>query len=602
NQNGLDTADDAELDSYLDNRYLNSISNDRTLRNITNNIFSVLINIEQAAHLPNIYNQHDNTHTAPNPYVTYAIADSNHLCRTQVLTLTAKPQWNHQQSVKLSIEHLFNEKKVFILKVWHKINADIESIPEKSGDKVLGFVSIDLSPLLSGLQQISGWYNIVDTVGNVQGQLKISMTPQDDLFEFKRMKYNSQQYQPKLDSARSTSTKSGTIPSLTLNDLSARSSNGATASLNSSTIEDETNKESFLRNNLRRQLGELDVMTERLKARYYSNSETSSTSRINSASSVPTINLLNLPLNKNPISQDTDSTHSTATSTIQRDLLEQFPESLSGKPLISNGLNVTDVLCLHNDQVRLAQELVAKANHLLEASKDFFEKPPIVPTPPISSTIVENKSVKSFSPPPMLPNFNSTKEFRTEDYSPRINAINEHINNSFEQHQHLNDSIIWSDDEDDEHDQSFLPIGLPPMHHRSLTSDVHNESLHHPVYSPDITMNNNQNPYKSTSYDRQSPEPQSSSSDTSIVDDTNTQTNQIDSSNRKKASLKFFQSNHEMEVSMKQLSQALTTSTTNSTSNNLIRTIHERVHSKLPAEITNTKRIEQIFHTKYPSN
>ncbi|CAF5147373.1 unnamed protein product, partial [Rotaria magnacalcarata] len=136
----------------------------------------------------------------------------------------------------------------------------------------------------------------------------------------------------------------------------------------------------------------------------------------------------------------------------------------------------------------------------------------------------------------------------------------------------------------------------------SLTSDVHNESLHHPVYSPDITMNNNQNPYKSTSYDRQSPEPQSSSSDTSIVDDTNTQTNQIDSSNRKKASLKFFQSNHEMEVSMKQLSQALTTSTTNSTSNNLIRTIHERVHSKLPAEITNTKRIEQIFHTKYPSN
>ncbi|CAF3248775.1 unnamed protein product [Rotaria socialis] len=656
NQNGLDTADDAELDSYLDNRYLNSISNDRTLRNITNNIFSVLINIEQAAHLPNIYNQHDNTHTPPNPYVTYATADSNHLCRTQVLTLTAKPQWNHQQSVKLSIEHLFNEKKVFILKVWHKINADIESIPEKSGDKVLGFVSIDLSPLLSGLQQISGWYNIVDTVGNVQGQLKISMTPQDDLFEFKRMKYNSQQYQPKLDSVRSTSIKSGTIPSLTLNDLSARSSNGATASLNSSTIEDETNKESFLRNNLRRQLGELDVMTERLKARYYSNSETSSTSRINSASSVPAINLLNLPLNKNPISQDTDSTHSTATSTIQRDLLEQFPESLSGKPLISNGLNVTDVLCLHNDQVRLAQELVAKANHLLEASKDFFEKPPTVPTPPVSSTIVEKTSVTSFSPPPMLPNFNSTKEFRTEDYSPRINTTNEHVNNSFEEHQHLNDSIIWSDDEDNEHDQSFLPIGLPPTHHRSvkatsitsplhaedkstldeqqddidiihirplnnlsafnfdcqqmnaerltgsLTSDVHNESLHRPVYSPDITMNNNQNPYKSTSYDRQSPERQSSSSDTSIIDGTNTQTNQIDSSNRKKTSLNFFQSNHEMEVSMKQLSQALTTSATNSTSNNLIRTIHERVHSKLPIEITNTKRIEQIFHTKYPSS
>jgi hypothetical protein len=94
---------------------------------------------------------------------------------------------------------------------------------EKSGDKVLGFVSIDLSPLLSGLQQISGWYNISDSSGNVQGQLKISITPQEDLFELKRMKYNSKQYQPKLDSHRSTSTNSGSVSTLVFNDLSARS-------------------------------------------------------------------------------------------------------------------------------------------------------------------------------------------------------------------------------------------------------------------------------------------------------------------------------------------------------------------------------------------
>ncbi len=95
---------------------------------------------------------------------------------------------------------------------------------EKSGDKVLGFVSIDLSPLLSGLQQISGWYNIVDTVGNVQGQLKISIVPQEDLFELKRFKYNSNQKQTKADSYRSASTiSSGNIPSLIISDLSARS-------------------------------------------------------------------------------------------------------------------------------------------------------------------------------------------------------------------------------------------------------------------------------------------------------------------------------------------------------------------------------------------
>lgn len=182
-----------------------------------------------------------NAHVAPNPYVTYSTADSHHLCRTQILTSTNKPIWNYQQSVKLAVEHLFNDKKTFILKVWHKVNADIETIPgktqplalieihhcfyctEKSGDKVLGFVSIDLSPLLSGLQQISGWYNIVDTVGNVQGQLKISLVPQEDLFELKRLKYNSTSHSTKTDSHRSTSTISSTIPPLLISDLSARS-------------------------------------------------------------------------------------------------------------------------------------------------------------------------------------------------------------------------------------------------------------------------------------------------------------------------------------------------------------------------------------------
>ncbi|CAF1190222.1 unnamed protein product [Rotaria sordida] len=662
NRNDLDTSNDIELDSYLENRHLNLISNDRALRTMTNNIFSVLVNIEQATHLPNIYSQNENIHTPPNPYVTYSTADSNHLCRTQVLTSTIKPQWNYQQSIKLSIEHLFNEKKVFLLKVWHKINADIESIPEKSGDKVLGFVSIDLSPLLSGLQQISGWYNIIDTIGNVQGQLKINIIPQQDLFEFKRMKYNSKQYQPKLDTHRSTSTRTENISSLNLNDLSSRSSNVGSTNLNSSIIDDENNKQSFLMNNLRRQLGELDVITERLKARYYSNSEISSTittSRNSSVSSVPQLISLNLPLTTNSIHQNTDNTHST--TTIQKNLLEQFPESLSGKPLMSNGLNVTDVLSLHNDQVRLAQELMTKANHLLESSKDFFDKPPTVPIPPpISSTIIEKKSITSS--PPALPNFNATNEFQTTNNSSKIDTTHRHINNSFEQ-QHLNDSIIWSDEENDEHDQSFLPIGLPPIHHRSIIPTVVSSPLHveensthqeqqddidivhirplnnlsafnfdcqqmnaerlngsltngaytelsrHTVHASDITTtNNNQNEYKKPSHevinssDYQSPEQQSSSSDTSIVDDTNTQMKRIDVSIRKKTLPNFFPSNHEMEVSIKQVSQALTTSATNPSSNNLIKTINERFHSKLPMEITNTKRIEQIFQTKYPSN
>ena len=186
-------------------------------------------------------------------------------------------------------------------------------------------------------------------------------------------------------------------------------------SVNTSVIDDETNKPSFLMNNLRRQLGELDVITERLKARYHSGSETSNSSVPPPPPPPPP--LLDLPI------QTMDSTR----STIQSDFLEQFPESLSGRPLISNGLNVTDVLSLHNDQVRLAQELMSKANHLLETSKDFFTKPSTPPPPP-PVTVVS---------PPALPTFDRT--------SPSHHSI--------------------VSDDDDEH---FLPIGLPPIQHRSL--------------------------------------------------------------------------------------------------------------------------------------
>jgi hypothetical protein len=168
-------------------------------------------------------------------------------------------------------------------------------------------------------------------------------------------------------------------------------------------------------------LGELDVITERLKARLHSGSEISSSSTMTTArcSSVPPPSTF-IPFKTNSNHHDIDTTRSTTTN-LQTDLLEHFPESLSGRPLMSNGLNVTDVLSLHNDQVRLVQELMTKANHLLETSKDFFNKPPTPPPPPPPppptslSTIVEKRSIPSSPPPPppALPNFNATTEFRT---------------------------------------------------------------------------------------------------------------------------------------------------------------------------------------------
>ena len=172
----------------------------------------------------------------------------------------------------------------------------------------------------------------------------------------------------------------------------------------------------------RRQLGELDVITERLKARLHSGSEITSSSATTTArcSSVPPPTTF-VPVPSTSHRQDADSTRSNST-TIQTDLLEHFPESLSGRPLMSNGLNITDVLSIHNDQIRAAQALMTKASHLLETSKEFFNKPPTptpTPLPPTTlSTIDEKRS--SPSSPPALPNFNATTEFPVTERSPPI--------------------------------------------------------------------------------------------------------------------------------------------------------------------------------------
>lgn len=45
---------------------------------------------------------------------------------------------------------------------------------DKSSDQVIGFVSVDLAPLVSGLKQLCGWYNIIDFSGRCRGQVKVS--------------------------------------------------------------------------------------------------------------------------------------------------------------------------------------------------------------------------------------------------------------------------------------------------------------------------------------------------------------------------------------------------------------------------------------------
>ena len=65
--------------------------------------------------------------------------------------------------------------------VFLNLRTEISFITDKSVDRVLGFVAVDLVPLLSGFHQVSGWYNIMDFNGICQGQIKVAVTPQDPL-------------------------------------------------------------------------------------------------------------------------------------------------------------------------------------------------------------------------------------------------------------------------------------------------------------------------------------------------------------------------------------------------------------------------------------
>lgn len=64
------------------------------------------------------------------------------------------------------------------------------------------------------------------------------------------------------------------------------------------------------------------------------------------------------------------------TDTLASDFLEHLPDN--NKSSVHHVDTVTDALSMHNDHVCLAQELMAKANHLLQSSKDLFDESSII--------------------------------------------------------------------------------------------------------------------------------------------------------------------------------------------------------------------------------
>ncbi|NXN69342.1 C2CD3 protein, partial [Himantopus himantopus] len=116
--------------------------------------------------------------TAPSSCVSFAVAGADAPITTSVIENTDSPVWDFQQQARLSKELLLDPQQTLVFKVWHK--AEIE--------RVIGFASVDLSPLLSGFQLVCGWYNIMDFSGQCRGQIKVAVSPLQNINNLKEEK------------------------------------------------------------------------------------------------------------------------------------------------------------------------------------------------------------------------------------------------------------------------------------------------------------------------------------------------------------------------------------------------------------------------------
>ncbi|XP_066477982.1 C2 domain-containing protein 3 [Tiliqua scincoides] len=141
------------------------------------NIFAVSILVERAMHLSLKGSPlTERGVLAPSSYVSFVTADADNPITTEIVENTDSPVWGFQRQASLSKELLLDPQQHLVFKVWHK--AEVE--------RVIGFASVDLSPLLSGFQLVCGWYNVTDFSGQCQGQIKVAISPLESIAHLKK--------------------------------------------------------------------------------------------------------------------------------------------------------------------------------------------------------------------------------------------------------------------------------------------------------------------------------------------------------------------------------------------------------------------------------
>ncbi|NWW21111.1 C2CD3 protein, partial [Falcunculus frontatus] len=129
---------------------------------------------------------------APSSCVSFAVAGADAPVTTPVIENTDSPVWDFQQQARLSKELLLDPQQTLVFKVWHKAESE----------RVIGFASVDLSPLLSGFQLVCGWYNITDFSGQCRGQIKVAVSPLQNINNLKEERQARVRSQPESSSVK----------------------------------------------------------------------------------------------------------------------------------------------------------------------------------------------------------------------------------------------------------------------------------------------------------------------------------------------------------------------------------------------------------------
>ncbi|XP_043252777.1 C2 domain-containing protein 3 [Colletes gigas] len=250
-------------------------------------MFRAVVEIECAMHLPKI--EKANETIEPSTYVSFQANKcdpSKHLNSymiTNVFPNSCNPKWNWKYDAKLPTELLLHDEKRLILKIWRIFDINTSTQINLEKDIVIGFSAIDLSVLINGFPILSGWFHIMDFTGKCNGQIKVCITPLDNLSLFGKPAsslsttrippcnasqlnwFPSYVYEMHSDDIEKTNVNYTLSTPTQEEDKSVHSENQFTDSVTHVGFEDMSM--SFLSLSLKKKLTELDEITKRLESR-----------------------------------------------------------------------------------------------------------------------------------------------------------------------------------------------------------------------------------------------------------------------------------------------------------------------------------------------